>query len=156
VPDRGPVVEAPAATSIWSYLLSTYWVYSPTGKSRYIFPGWWMVFISAAQTYFVAPLQTYSYSVYLRVLSNHFGWPPVQVSVLTALNTEEAAAEALIVGWLLDRFGPRAITVASWIVPAVGYLLLPLLSVFNGNVLWMYVCFGLVAAGGGGFYPAMY
>ena len=143
---------------IWRYLMSTYWVESPSGRSRYIFPGWWMVFISAAQTFFSAPLNVYAQSVFLRAMGAQFKWTPVQISVLTVLNREEGAFEGPIVGWLLDRYGPRAISAAGWAACGLGYVLLPLLVYFNGNVLWMYFCLSLVYVAGasGIFYPSMY
>jgi MFS family permease len=151
-----PVAAPPRPPSLLSYLRSTFWVISPTGKSRYIYPGWWQVFISSCLTFFSAPFGSYFRSVLLRALQDAFHYTPVQLSFLTVLAREEGAVLSPIIGWALDRFGPRWVNAVGWIAYGSGYIMLPLLYVLDGNIIWMYFALTLNTMGSATQYPSMY
>src|SRR3954468_13042411 len=102
--ESGVSVAAPPPSSLLGQLMASFWVKSPTGKTQYIYPGWWQVFISSCLTFFSAPFGTYFRSVLLRALQDAFHYTPVQLSFLTVLAREEGAVVSPIIGWALDRF----------------------------------------------------
>ncbi len=154
--DSGPPVAAPPSPTLWRYMLSMYWVKGPSGKSRHIYPGVWQVYISAVLTFFSAPFGSYARSVFLRALAGEFKYSPVQLSFLTVLTREEGAIEGPILGWALDRWGPRLTNTIGWFLYGVGYLLLPLLYAFDGNIVWMYFALSVNTIGTATQYPSMY
>src|SRR5262249_13553118 len=116
----------------------------------------WQLFISICLTFFSAPFGSYSRSVFLRALQDAFGYTPLQISFFTVLSTEEAAIEGPIVGWLLDKIGPRWTNTIGWFFYGVGYMLLPALAFFGGNLFWLYALLSIQAIGNATQYPAMY
>jgi MFS family permease len=124
------------------YLSSLLWVYSLSGKRRRIFPGWWEVLVASAHSFFGYGFYLYSWSVIQALLQKEFGWTATAISVVGVITKEDTAVEGPIIGWLIDHFGPVWSAAGGWFVAGIGFLLLPLISLVNGAVWWMWLCYG--------------
>ena len=89
-----------------------------------IFFGWWVVFVSAALIFLTGGTFFYGFSVLFNPIVNEFGWSRVSVSFAFSLRSEVGGIAAPVVGFLVDRVGPRRLMVFGVVAVAVGFILL--------------------------------
>lgn len=89
-----------------------------------IFFGWWVVFVSAALIFLTGGTFFYGFSVLFNPIVNEFGWSRVSVSFAFSLRSEVGGIAAPIVGFLVDRVGPRRLMVFGVVAVSVGFFLL--------------------------------
>lgn len=92
-----------------------------------------------------------SFGAYVAVLSDERGWSKTALSGAAALQSVETAILGPALGWLLDRFGPRAMLQIGMLVFGCGFLLLSQIETLAG----FYVSAVMMAVGMslGGFFP---
>jgi MFS family permease len=107
-----------------------------------IFYGWWIV----AGAFLIQVLQTgllnQSFGSYASVLHDEFGWSKTALSLAVALQSVESGLGPLQ-GWLIDRFGPRAVMRGGVVMFSVGFMLFSRLD----SLAAFYVTFVLTAVG---------
>ena len=117
----------------------------PFGMSH-IFYGWWIVFACFIIGLYTGGIIFYGFTALIDPLVREFGWSYTQISFAMSLRGIEMSFLSPLVGFLVDRYGPRRL--AFWGVITIG------LSFFMMSVtqsLWMfYASFVLIAFGGGG------
>jgi len=108
--------------------------------------GWVMVF-SAVGILATHALTFYSFGVFLRPVTEEFGWERGALSAAVSVGMVVSAPLSILAGRLSDRYGPRLLVTASGILTGVAFLLMSQIS-----ALWhVYLIYGLaVAVGGGG------
>jgi MFS family permease len=117
-------------------------------KSSKIFYGWWVVLASGVgMAMHFGPIIVATFGVFLKPLSQEFGWNRVQISLAFSLATLGITVALLLVGRLVDRFGARRV-----ILPAVLLFGLSVLSLsFLSGHLWhfyaIYLFMGVVGSG---------
>ena len=117
----------------------------PFGLGR-IFYGWWIVGASFLINIYIGAVGYYSFTAFFDPLIKEFGWSYTQISFAMSLRGMEMSILAPVVGFLVDRYGPRRICFLGVFTIGVGFLLLNLTQ-----ALWMfYACIFLIAFGGGG------
>jgi MFS family permease len=126
------------------YLSSLFWVYSPDGEERRIYPGWWEILAGAAHSFFGYGLYIYAWSAIQATMAKQFGWTATQLGVMGTITKEEGTIEGPLVGWAVDRFGPKWTAGLGWLIAGIGFLLLPFTSFFGGSVLWLYFAYGML------------
>ena len=112
-------------------------------KRHTAFRGWRVVSAGGLMQGLQAALFMHASGSYLVELAREFGWSKTALSGAVAMNRAETALLGPAQGWLLDRFGPRAIARTGSVFMAAGF-------VFFGQVhsLWQfYVAFLLIAVG---------
>lgn len=92
-----------------------------------------------------------SFGAYVAVLADQRGWSKTALSGAAALQSVETAILGPALGWLLDRFGPRAMLQVGMLVFGAGFLLLSqidTLAGFYASAVMMAVGISL-----GGYFP---
>lgn len=92
-----------------------------------------------------------SFGAYVAVLADQRGWSKTALSGAAALQSVETAILGPALGWLLDRFGPRAMVQVGMLVFGGGFLLLSQidsLAGFYASAVMMAVGISL-----GGYFP---
>jgi sugar phosphate permease len=112
-------------------------------KGHRIFYGWWIVAAIFLISSFSTGIIFYSLTAVLQPIVTEFGWSYAQVSFAASIRGFETSILAALVGYLIDRIGPRKLIFAGGIV--VGACLL-LLSRVNSLVA-LYVVFIFMALG---------
>ncbi|MGE0227169.1 MAG: MFS transporter [Dehalococcoidia bacterium] len=79
----------------------------------HVFYGWWMVAIGAGVQAAIAVLFNQAFGAYAAVLRKEFGWTRAELSGAFSMAGVESGILGPIVGWLLDRFGPRNVMIAG-------------------------------------------
>jgi MFS family permease len=85
----------------------------------------------------------YGFTAFIEPLSEEFGWSYAQISLAASMRGLEAGLLAPVVGFLVDRWGPRRMVFAGSIVVCVGFIILSRIY----SLAMFYGAFALVAIG---------
>lgn len=109
----------------------------------------WRVAIAAAVGVFVsfASLLIYTFGIFLKPLTEEFGWSREAVSAAFAIAAMTVAACSPVLGYLFDRFEPKRIIVPSLILFGGAFASLSLLTPHLWHLYTIFVVLGIVANG---------
>jgi len=93
-------------------------------KKRRVFYGWWMVLAGALINLFLGGTFFYGFTAFVGPIIDEFGWTYAMVSVAFSLRSVEEGLAAPLVGFLVDRFGPRKLLLPGMIAMGLGSVLL--------------------------------
>jgi sugar phosphate permease len=115
------------------------------------FYGWTVVGAASGLQFLQAGLMMQSFGAYVAMLSEERGWSKTALSGAAALHQMETALLGPVLGWLLDRFGPRAFIRAGVVVFGLGLIGLSQID----SLPAFYAAFIVIALGAGlcGFFP---
>jgi MFS family permease len=102
-----------------------------------LFYGWRISFAGAAIQFLHSALLVQAFGAYVAMLSEEKGWSKTALSGAAALQSIEGALLGPILGWLVDRFGPRAMVQVGVVLLSIGYFAL-------GNVDTMVDFYGAI------------
>jgi MFS family permease len=108
----------------------------------HIFYGWRMVGLVAAIRVIGGGLHQYGFTVFFLPISQELGLSRAATSLAFSLSRAQGAVEAPLVGYLVDRFGPRPIIVIAALFAGVGYILL---SWVNNYADFLIVYLGVIS-----------
>src|SRR6266550_7996426 len=89
-----------------------------------IFYGWRMVGLVSAIRIVGGGLHQFGFTVFFLPISQDLGMSRAATSLAFSLARAQGAIEAPLVGYLIDRVGPRPIIVIAAFLAGVGYILL--------------------------------
>jgi sugar phosphate permease len=89
-----------------------------------IFYGWYMVGAAVGLQFLQAGLITQAFGAYLAVLAEEQGWSKTALSGAAALQQMEVALLGPVLGWAIDRFGPKVFVRSGVVVFGAGLCLL--------------------------------
>jgi len=89
-----------------------------------VFYGWRMIGLVSAIRVVGGGLHQYGFTVFFLPISQDLGLSRAATSLAFSLSRAQGAIEAPLVGYLIDRFGPRPIIVIAAFLAGVGYMLL--------------------------------
>jgi MFS family permease len=107
----------------------------------------WRVATASALGIFVsfASVLVYTFGIFLKPISETFGWGRESVSGAFGIAAMTAAVCAPFTGMLLDRFGPRRVIVPALVVFGSAFASISLLTPNLWHLYALFVVFGLVA-----------
>jgi OFA family oxalate/formate antiporter-like MFS transporter len=118
----------------------------PTFRLDNIFYGWWILLACFVIGIYVAAVTFYGFTAFFDPLVREFGWSYTEISFAMSLRGIEMSLLAPLVGFLVDRYGPRRLALLGVIAVGLGFFVLSLT-----RSLWMfYGSFILIGFGGGG------
>lgn len=97
-----------------------------------IFYGWRMVAAGAGIQFLYTGLLLQAFGAYVATLSQERGWSKTALSGGAALQSIEGALLGPALGWLIDRFGARAMVQVGIVVFAAGFLVLSQIDTLGG------------------------
>ncbi len=112
----------------------------PTGR---VFYGWWIVGGASGIQMLAALLWMQSFGAYVVVLQDEFNWSKAVVSGAFVLTQIQTGLLAPAQGWLVDRFGPRAVMRVGSVICAAGFMLFSQVD----SILAFYFTLALIALG---------
>jgi sugar phosphate permease len=107
-----------------------------------IFYGWRMVGLVSTIRIVGGGLHQYGFTVFFLPISQDLGLSRAATSLAFSLSRAEGAIEAPLVGYLVDRFGPRPVIVAAALLAGIGYILL---SYVNSYASFLSVYLGVIS-----------
>ncbi|MEO8541956.1 MAG: MFS transporter [Burkholderiaceae bacterium] len=116
-----------------------------------MFYGWRIASAAAILQFLQSALLLQSFGAYVAILSEQRGWSKTALSGAAALQSVESAILGPALGWLLDRFGPRAMVQVGMLVFGSGFLMLSQVETLGG----FYASAVMMAVGVslGGYFP---
>ena len=119
----------------------------------HVFFGWYIVASAGGIQMLSGLLWMQSYGAYVVLLREEFGWSSALVAGAFALTRIESGILGPLQGWLVDRFGPRAVLRVGIIIFAGGFMAFSAVD----SLLTFYLTFALIAVGSslGGFATVM-
>ncbi|MFW6147688.1 MAG: MFS transporter [Thermodesulfobacteriota bacterium] len=110
------------------------------------FYGWWIVLASSLISLYVGGIVFFGFTAFFEPIRQEFGWSYTQISLAASLRGLEAGIFAPMVGFLVDRFGPRKLMLWGTITVGFGLILLSLTQ----SLAVFYASFLLIGFGAGG------
>ena len=112
-------------------------------QQKRFFYGWWMMLAGFVSSSYLHAVYVYGFSALFNPILNTFGWTRAAVSIAFSLQRGESAVAAPVVGYLVDRYGPRPILLIGAVLISIGFVLLS----FTTNLLTFYLSFMVIAVG---------
>ncbi len=116
-----------------------------------VFYGWWMVASGFGIQFLVAALLNQSYGAYVVLLQRDFGWSKTALSGAYSLQQVEMGVLGPIQGWIIDRFGPRAVMQIGVVIFGVGFMALS--QIQSLGMFYAAIFFLAIGASLTGFFP---
>jgi MFS family permease len=114
---------------------------------------YWTLPIAAGLGYSMAALQTYAIGAFIGPLTDEFGWSRAGISFgLTIANIGNATL-GVLVGLMVDRFGPRRIALIGVLTAGVAFALL---GTTSGSLTHWFALWGVFAILGAGMQPSVW
>lgn len=107
-----------------------------------IFYGWRMVGLVSAIRIVGGGLHQFGFTVFFLPISQDLGLSRAAMSLAFSLSRAQGAIEGPLVGYLIDRHGPRPILVTAVFLAGVGYILLSWVNNYAG---FMIVYLGVIS-----------
>ena len=117
-----------------------------------MFYGWWIVILGSLISAVGSGILYHSFTVFFLPIQRDLVVSSAAVSLLYGATRLEGGVEGPIVGYLIDRFGPRAVIISGTTMAGVGFILLPLVHSFWAFFL-VYVLIISVGFNAGFFHP---
>lgn len=113
-------------------------------SKKVIFYGWWVALASAIIIFFAGGLAYYSLSAYFDSIVAEFGWKRATISGAYSVRSLESGILTPVVGFLLDRIGPRILFLVGVTMCSLGLVILGSMD----SVLTLYIAFAVISVGG--------
>lgn len=107
---------------------------------------YWMLPVAAMIGYSTIGLQSYGFSPFVTSLEQEFGWTRAQVMIGLSLSNLVGVFLNILIGMVIDRFGPRRVGLTGLFVKTGAFALLGTAtgSLLNWSLLWMILAVGVV------------
>lgn len=115
-----------------------------TRKSSRVFYGWWIVGACFLLSLYTGGTFILGFTAFFEPIANEFGWSYTQVSLAASLRGANIGLLAPLMGFLVDRWGPRRLILGGIILLGFALILLSRvtsLSMFYGT--FIIVAFGI-------------
>jgi MFS family permease len=110
-----------------------------------IFYGWWIVSACFLIAFYFGGI-VYGFTAFFEPIVKEFGWSYTQVSIAFSLRGLEMGILAPLMGFLVDRFGPRKVVFSGVLITGFGLIFI---TVINSLVMF-YIAFIFFALGASG------
>lgn len=108
-----------------------------------LFYGWRIAAAGAGLQFLYAALLLQAFGAYVAVLSEEFGWSKTVLAGGAAIQSVEGALLGPLLGWMLDRFGPRIMVQSGVLIFALGFIAFSTIDTVPG----FYAAVALIAIG---------
>lgn len=120
--------------------------------SQRVFYGWWILALCSLIIAVGAGVLYHGFSVFFLPLKRDLAVSSAAVSLLYGAARLEGGAEGPLVGYLIDRFGPRAVMIVGAILAGVGLILVSTVQSF-WSFFFIYVFIISLGFNAGFFHP---
>ena len=108
-----------------------------------VFYGWIIVLAGYGVFALGGGLLFHAFGSYVKLLEEDFGWSRTQLSVAFSMQRIESGFLGPGQGWMVDRFGPRAVMLLGVTMFGLGFMAFSQVH----SLLWFYLVFAVMATG---------
>src|SRR3989304_6239257 len=101
------------------------------GAPKKVFYGWWIVLAAAAMNTYGSGVWFYGFPVFFPRIVEEFKWSRAATAGAFSISRVEGGLEGPIVGYLVDRFGPRKLALCGAAVAGFGFFLMSRINSFS-------------------------
>lgn len=112
-------------------------------KRSKLFYGWYIVGACLLISLYTGGVVFFGFTAVFEPIAEEFGWSYAQISLAASLRGLEVGLLAPVMGFLVDRWGPRRLVFGGSILVCVGFLVLSHVS----SLAMFYGAFALIAIG---------
>ncbi len=117
-------------------------------KGGKVFYGWWVVLAAGiGLSVHSGPIIASTFGVFLKPLSQEFGWSRTQISLAFSLLTLVGGGAVVVVGRLVDRFGARKVLLPSALLFGLAFMSLYFLTAYLWHFYALYLVLGIIGSG---------
>ncbi len=117
---------------------------SPPSSDGSAFHGWRYAAIASTMNFLAAGLYGRGFSVYFLPIARDLSLSHTATSLIFGFATLEGGVQAPIAGYLIDKYGPRIMTLIGATLAGIGFILLPLA---NDLISFVLIYVGIIALG---------
>ena len=121
-------------------------------KSSRVFYGWYIVGACFLLTLYSGGAVILGFTAFFEPIANEFSWSYTQVSLAASLREATVGLIAPLIGFLVDRWGPRRLLLSGTILLGLSFILLSRTS----SLAMFYGFFAIVALGISGLSPTVF
>ena len=110
---------------------------------RKVFYGWWIVFACFLIAFYTGGTIIYGFTAFFEPIAKETGWSYTQISIAASLRGLEMGILSPIMGFLVDRFGPRRLVFCGTLTIGFGFIFLSQIN----SLIMFYSAFILIALG---------
>jgi len=119
-------------------------------KKGKVFYGWWIVLVLSIISTYASGIFYYGFSTFVKPVVKELAWSMTVISGAFSIYRLETGIAAPVVGYLLDRIGPRKLVFAGGLVMGGGFIYLSCVNtVLPFYAAIIIISFGTSAIGGG-------
>ena len=108
-----------------------------------MFYGWVIIIAGFGMFMLGGGLLMHAFGTYVKLLEADFGWSRTELSIAFSMQRIESGFLGPIQGWMVDRYGPRAVMLIGMVLFGFGFIAFS----FIDSLLWFYVVFVIMATG---------
>jgi MFS family permease len=113
-----------------------------------VFHGWWVVLVAGVGlSLSYGPIIVTTFGVFLKPLSQEFGWSRAEVSLAFSLSILAMTGVGPLIGRLVDRLGARRVIVLSVLIFGLGVISFDFLSASLWHFYAIYLVIGVAGSG---------
>ena len=113
-----------------------------------MFYGWWIVVAAIGIQSLLSGLLFHAFGTYVVLLERDFGWSKTVLAGAFSLARIEDGLLGPAQGWVIDRFGPRAVMRVGIVIFAIGFILFSRIdSIFEFYATFMIMAVGAALGG---------
>ena len=105
-----------------------------------LFYGWYIVIACFFISFYISGAVVFSFTAFFEPIANEFGWSYTRISIAASIRGLELGLFAPVMGFLVDRFGPRRLLLGGTFTIGAGCLLISQvqsLAMFYGAFILM-------------------
>ncbi len=114
-------------------------------KNPKLFYGWWIVGASFLITMYNRGVVGFGFTAIFQPIADEFGWSYTQISLATTIRSLIIFLLAPLVGFLVDRWGPKRLVFSGVLITGLGLMSLSRIS----SLSMFYLAFVLISVGRG-------
>ena len=118
-------------------------VYNLTDSASKFFYGWWIVIAGAITMALSSGLFFTGFGFFFEPIRQTFGWSRTMLSGAYAVSRIQSAGMGPLIGYLIQKYGPRKIMTTSFIFFGLGFIFLSQ----TNSVLTFYIFFLILSNG---------
>lgn len=118
-----------------------------------IFYGWWMLAATFTLLGIAGGSYFFGFSVFFNAILEDFGWDRATTALAFSIASMEGGIEGMLIGPLIDRYGPRRIMLVGVVMLGVGFFILSRINSIFGFYLVYMLLLGLGANAANGIAP---